>query len=89
MWTVDRADVDKKGGIRQRGKFPQKVIMWLSVCFKCVTPFVILDEETVDHAVYIEKVLPVALKYENETFARDWVFQQDGAKPHSHHLTQQ
>ena len=34
-------------------------------------------------------MLPVALKYENETFGRDRVFQQDGATPHSHHLTQQ
>ncbi|CAF3919686.1 unnamed protein product [Rotaria magnacalcarata] len=56
---------------------------------KGVTPLVILDEGTIDHAVYIEKVLPVALKYGNQVFGSDWVFQQDGAKPHSHHLTQQ
>ena len=34
-------------------------------------------------------MLSVALKYRIETFGRDWVFQQDGARPHSHHLTQQ
>ncbi|CAF2138385.1 unnamed protein product [Rotaria magnacalcarata] len=56
---------------------------------KGVTPLVILDEGTVDHAVYIEKVLPVVLKYGNQVFGSDWVFQQDGAKPDSHHLTQQ
>ena len=49
----------------------------------------ILDEGAVDHTVYIKKVLPVALKYGNKTFGRDWIFQQDGAKPHSRHLTQQ
>ena len=49
---------------------------------------VIFDKGTVDHAVYIEKVLPVALKYGNQVFGSDWVFQQDGAKPHSHRLTQ-
>ena len=32
---------------------------------------------------------PVALKYGNGTFGRDWIFQQDGAKPHSRYLTQQ
>ena len=47
-----------------------------------------LDEGTVDHAVYIEKVLPVALKYGNQVFDSDCVFQQDGARRHSHHLTQ-
>ncbi|CAF5049630.1 unnamed protein product [Rotaria magnacalcarata] len=36
-----------------------------------------------------ERVFPVALKYGNQVFGSDWVFQQDGAKPHSHHLTQQ
>ena len=50
----------------------------------------ILDEETVDHTVYIKKVLPVALKYRNASFSHNWVFQQDGAQAsHSHHLTQQ
>ena len=56
---------------------------------KGTTPLVILDEGTVDHTVYIKNVLLVALKYGNETFGRHWFFQQDGAKPHSHNLTQQ
>ena len=34
-------------------------------------------------------VLPVALKYENEAFGRDWLFQQDGVRSQSRHLTQQ
>ena len=89
VWAVDHADADKKAGIQQRGKFPWKGMVWLGACSKGITPLLILDEGTVDHTVYIEKVLPVALKYGNETFGRDWVFQQDGAKPHSHHLTQQ
>ena len=65
-------------------------MVWLGACYKGVTPLVILEEETVDHTVYIKKkVLPVALKYGNETFGRDWLFQQDDARPHLHHLTQQ
>ncbi len=89
VWAVDRADADKKGGIKQRQKFPQKVMVWLSACSKGVTLLVILDERTVDHTVYIEKVRPVALKYGNQVSGTGWVFQQDGAKPHSHQLTQQ
>ena len=49
----------------------------------------ILDEGTIDHTVYIKKVLVIALKYGNETFGRDWVIQQDDVRPHSYHLTQQ
>ena len=75
VWAVDRADADKKDGIKQRRKFPQKVMVWLGACSKDMTPLVILDGGTVDHTVYIKKVLPVALKYENETFSREWVFQ--------------
>ncbi|CAF2133666.1 unnamed protein product, partial [Rotaria magnacalcarata] len=86
--AVDRADADKNGGTQQKRKFPQKVMVWLGACSKGLTPLVILDEGTVDHTVYIEKVLSVALKYGNQFFGSDWVFQQDGAKPHSHHLSQ-
>ena len=62
VWAVDRADADKKGGIKPKQKFPQKVMVWLGVCSKGITPLVILDEGTVDHRYYIEKVLPTALK---------------------------
>lgn len=34
-------------------------------------------------------MLRVALKYGNKLFGEDWTFQQDGARPHTHHLTQQ
>ncbi|CAF5170766.1 unnamed protein product, partial [Rotaria magnacalcarata] len=88
VWAVDRADADEKGGIQQRRKFPQKVMVWLSACSKGVTPLVILDDRTVDHACYIKKVLPVALKYVNKVFGDDWIFQQGGAMPHQHHLIQ-
>jgi hypothetical protein len=53
----------------------KKLMVWLSVCSKGVTPLVILDEETVDHDCYIKKVLPVALQYGNKVFGDDWIFQ--------------
>jgi hypothetical protein len=37
---------------------------------------------------YIQKVLPIALKYGNKTFGEHRTFQQDSAEPHVHHLTQ-
>ena len=49
---------------------------------------VIFYQGTVDHARYIDDVPPVALEYGNKTFGEHWIYQQDGAKPHIHHLTQ-
>ena len=52
-------------------------------------PLVISNEGTVDHDVYIKKVLSVVLKYGNQVLGSDWIFEVDGPKPHSHYLTQQ
>jgi hypothetical protein len=67
IWAVNRDEADEKSGIKMRQKFSQKVMVWLGVCSKGVAPLVIFDQGTVDHAVYIQKVLPIALKYGNET----------------------
>ena len=64
-------------------------MVWLGICPKNAMPLVILDERAVNHTICIEKVLPVALKYGNEIFDSDSVFQQCGTRPHSHHLTEQ
>ena len=67
IWAVDRAEGDAKGGIQPKRKFPQKVMVWLGVCSKKgVSPLVIFEKGTLDHARYIEEVLPVALKYGNK-----------------------
>ncbi|CAM2712542.1 unnamed protein product [Rotaria socialis] len=63
-------------------------MVWLGVCSEGVTPLVILDTGTVNHQRYIDEVLPVALKYGNNVFGDDLTFQQDGAKPHTHKLSQ-
>jgi inhibitor of nuclear factor kappa-B kinase subunit alpha len=89
IWAVNRAEADIKGGVRQKRKFPQKVMVWLGVCFKGVSPLVIFESGTVDHDRYIKEVLSVALKYGNDMFGNDWTFQQDGAKPHIHAKSQE
>ena len=88
IWAVSRAQADINSGVKQKRKFPQKVMVWLGVCSEGITPLVILDNGTVNHDVYIKQVLPVALKYGNKVFGDNWTFQQDGAKPHIHHLSQ-
>ena len=87
IWAVSRVEADKRGGVKQKQKFPEKVIIWLSVCSKGVSPIVIFDEGTIDHARYIGEVLLVALKYGNDILGTYWTFQQDGAMPHVHHPT--
>ncbi|CAF1541372.1 unnamed protein product, partial [Adineta ricciae] len=46
-------------------------------------------EGLVDHARYIREVLPITLEYGAQVYGNQWTFQQDGAKPHIHYLTQQ
>ena len=87
VWPVNRADADKKGGVTQRKKHPAKVMVWLGSYSNGITLLVIFNEGTINHAVYMEKVLPGALKYRNEVLGSDWISEEDGAKPHSHYLT--
>jgi len=89
IWAINRSEADAKGGVKQKQKFAQKIMVWLGVCSKGLTPLVIFDEGTLDHERYIKEVLPVAKKYGDEVFGSDWTYQQDGAKPHVHHLSQQ
>ena len=58
------------------------------MCSKHVTPLIIFDNDSIDHARYIEEMLPVALKYGNKVLGSQSTFQQDVAKPHIPHLTQ-
>ena len=75
--------------IKNKNFHKKRFRLGLGVCSKGITPLVILDKGTVNHKVYIEKILPVALKYGNHVFGNNWIFQQDGATTHTHHLSQQ
>ena len=68
IWVVSCDEANQKGGIHQKKKFPVKVMVWLGVCSKGVSPLVIFEQGTVDHDRYIKEVLPVALKYGNHIF---------------------
>ena len=41
IWAANRAAADAKGSIRRKRKFPQKVMVWLGVCSKDVSPLLI------------------------------------------------
>jgi inhibitor of nuclear factor kappa-B kinase subunit alpha len=88
IWAVSREEADKRGGIHQKTKFPVKVMVWLGVCAKGLTVPVILEEGTMDAERYISDVLPIALKSGNKMLGNNWTYQQDGARPHTHNLSQ-
>ena len=89
VWVPSRPEASERDEVVEKRKFPQKVMVWLVACSKGISPLVIFEEGTVDHARYIKEVLPVVLKYGNKAFGKDWTFQQDEATPHIHQLTQQ
>ena len=89
VWAVSRGEADKQGGTKQTRNFPEKVMVWLAVCSKGVSPLVIFENGTVDHSRYTQEVFPVALEYGDKVFGNQWTFQQDNGKPHVHRLTQQ
>ena len=82
VWALSRSEARERDGVVEKRKFPQKVMVRLGACSKGISPLVIFQEGTVDHAGYIMEVLPVALKYGNKVFGNDWTFQQDGATSH-------
>ena len=88
IWAPCGADTDAHGGIKRKRKFPTEVMVWLGTCSPGLTPLVILDKTSVNHEIYIKKILPVALKFGNKMLGDNWIYQQDGATPHTHQLTQ-
>ena len=64
------------------------MMIWLDMCGQGLTEPVILEDGTMDHERYIDEVLPIALKSGNKMLGNNWTYQQDGAQPHTHHLSQ-
>ena len=89
IWTVNGSAADTKGVIRQKRKFPRKVMVWFRACSKGVSPLVIFEDGTMDFDRYIKELLPVALKFVNDMFGTDSTFHQDDAKPHIHAKSQE
>ncbi|CAM4772912.1 unnamed protein product [Rotaria magnacalcarata] len=89
VWTVNGGEVDRKGGFHEKTKYPGKVMVWLGACAEGLTTPIILENRTMDAEVYINEVLPIALESGDRMLGSDWTYQQDGARPHTHLLTQE
>ncbi|CAF0800872.1 unnamed protein product [Adineta steineri] len=88
VWAPSREEATANGGIYCKSKFPQGVMIWLGVCYNGVTRPVIIEKGTIDHRRYIDEILPVAVQDGTKLMGCNFLFQQDGATPHTHHLTQ-
>ncbi|CAF3681109.1 unnamed protein product [Rotaria socialis] len=64
-------------------------MVWLGACADSLTTLVILENGTMDAEVYINEVLPIALECGDKMLGDDCTYQQDGARPHTHNLTQE
>ena len=49
IWAVNCAAAYAKGSISGKPKFPQKVMVWLRVCSKSISPLVSFQNDTLDH----------------------------------------
>ena len=79
IWAVNRSEANKTGGIKQKMKFSQKMMVWFDVCSQGISPLVIFEHGVGDHARYVEEVLLVALTYSTKIYRDYWTIQQDGA----------
>ena len=66
-----RSKASERDRVVEKRKFPQKIMVWLGACSKGISPLVIFEKGTVDHARYIKEVLPAVLKYANKAFGND------------------
>ena len=64
-------------------------MVWLAVSGKFHSRLVVFPSNSVDHRVYIAKALDEAQRFGTSVHGMNWTFAQDGATPHTHHLTQQ
>ena len=89
IWAANRQEADAKGETKKKHKFPTRVMVWLGVCREGFTTPVILGNETLNHEKYIKEILPVVLQCGNKMMGSNWTYQQDGARAHTHHLSQE
>jgi len=84
IYAVSRQAATEDMGTRPEHKFPFKVMVWIGVTFSGLTQLVILPQKTTfDSDFYVEKVLPIVKRDGIQLIGENFIFQQDGAKPHT------
>jgi hypothetical protein len=83
VWAVNRTEADKKRWRQAKAKVSSKSYGLVRSMFKrldAIGDFGQRDSKS--REVYQGSLA-------NKVFGNDWTFQQDGAKPHTHHLSQE
>ena len=84
VYAASRKEATEDIGTRPEHKFPFKVMVWIGVTFSGLTQVVILPQKTsFDSDFYVEKVLPIVKRDGIQLIGENFIFQQDGAKPHT------
>ena len=84
VYAPSRSAANESGGLREEHKHPFQVMVWVGLTFHGPTRPIFLPEETSFNSdFYIEKVLPKAKEDGIRLIGPEFVFQQDGAKPHT------
>ena len=64
-------------------------MVWLGTCAKGLTTSVIFENETMNAEIYINEVLLIALECSDKMLGSNWPYQQDSARSHARHLTEE
>ena len=64
-------------------------MVWLGACGKGLTAPVIFENETINAEIYINEVLPIVLECGDKMLGSNWTYQEDSARLHIHHLTEE
>ena len=49
IYAPNYQQADENGGVHQKSKFPQSVMIWLGVCYNGVTSPVIIEKGSINH----------------------------------------
>ena len=85
VYAANRQEADKHGGTKPMVKFSKKIMIWLGASYKDLTaPIIFEPGETLKNKNYIGVVLPHALSEGRRLLGNYFIYQQDGATPHTH-----
>jgi len=88
IYAESREEANEIGGLREEQKYPMSVMVWCGITWNGVTHVVVLPPKTsFNEHFYTEKVLPVIKRDGLRLIGEDFMFQQDGAKPHMSKLS--
>jgi hypothetical protein len=85
IYAANRQEADEHGGTKPTVKFSKKIMIWLGASKNGLTaPIIFEPGETLKNENYIKVVLPHALSEGRRLLGDDFIYQQDGATPHTH-----